>query len=561
MSLIPKTYNFSEPIPEPFVHEIFTTEEYEKDEETSQVVEKEEEDSPAPVEKETTWLIRGELSTVTAVENLIYLSDLTEKSILLNLRIRYQANLIYTYIGSILITINPYRQLPIYTDKHIRRYDGQVLGSLNPPYDYPLKKLLIATPLLESFGNAKTIRNNNSSRFGKYLELVYDGIEDRTDSEDFQVTLASLDVLGFSSEDKSCVFEILAAILHIGNIRYSAPRQALKGEIVSVPLSAQVAINTRDAIARALYTQLFMWLVHRVNKAINPTLHQLKSIALLDIFGFESFRLNGFEQLCINYANEHLQRLFNRAVFEAEQELYEREGIEWTVLKYDCNETVLDLLSLRPHGILRMLDDEAQFPKLCISYIKVVLNAVKVIENKVKTLLLRRRFLKQRAAVIRLQSYWKSYFHRKRYQQFKANIAQCQANLRCRWQRHHFLKYKQQLIIERDRSVQEHFVGSINLSHHCRMDTTNKELTREELKTIIGLEIPPDLAFLYHMENGLPALHMDEQITTLSTKIFTQTTGLKVPRDINNFIFTNFAELYFQQHHFIAKREPINHPF
>jgi len=73
MSLIPKTYNFSEPIPEPFVHEIFTTEEYEKDEETSQVVEKEEEDSPAPVEKETTWLIRGELSTVTAVENLIYL--------------------------------------------------------------------------------------------------------------------------------------------------------------------------------------------------------------------------------------------------------------------------------------------------------------------------------------------------------------------------------------------------------------------------------------------------------------------------------------------------------
>nr|XP_003420708.1 unconventional myosin-XV [Loxodonta africana] len=446
------------------------------------------------------------------VEDMTQLEDLQEATVLSNIKTRFERNLIYTYIGSILVAVNPYRMLGIYGPEQVQKYNGRALGE-NPPHLFAIAnlafakmldakqnqciiisgesgsgkteatklilrylaamnqkqgitqqiKILEATPLLESFGNAKTVRNDNSSRFGKFMEIFLEGgmisgamtsqylleksrivfqaknernyhifyellaglpaqlrqtfslqeaetyyylnqggnceIQGKSDADDFRRLLAAMEVLCFSGEDQDSIFRILASILHLGNVyfeKYETDAQEVASvvsareiqavaellqispeglqkaitfkvtetmrEKIFTPLTVESAVDARDAIAKVLYALLFGWLIARVNALVSPS-QDTKSIAILDIYGFEDLSFNSFEQLCINYANENLQYLFNKIVFQEEQEEYVREQINWQEITFVDNQPCINLISLKPYGILRILDDQCCFPQ------------------------------------------------------------------------------------------------------------------------------------------------------------------------------------------------------
>ncbi|XP_046586212.1 unconventional myosin-XV isoform X1 [Neodiprion lecontei] len=451
------------------------------------------------------------------VEDMIQLSDLNEASLLWNLKIRYDKELIYTYTGSILVAVNPYKMFDIYGLDQVKLYEGRILGTLAPhlfaigssaysqvsaannasanqvvvisgesgsgktestklvmqylaavnraPSNLVTEQILEAAPLLESFGNAKTPRNDNSSRFGKYLEVHFrDGvivggrvtqylleksrivtqaseernyhvfyellagldqqlrdkyglltpdkyfylnqggsceIDGKNDTQDFKALLSAMQVLGFTSEEQDTIFRILGSVLHLGNVYFHRKQlrhgqegvevgsdaeirwaahllqvnadgiiRALttktteaRNERVVTALNIDQALDARDAFAKALYSSLFAWLVARVNHIVYKGTKQTSAISILDIFGFENFTENSFEQLCINYANENLHFYFNKHIFKLEQQEYAKEKIDWTMINYTDNLPVINLIAKKPVGILHLLDDESNFPK------------------------------------------------------------------------------------------------------------------------------------------------------------------------------------------------------
>ncbi|KAM6299269.1 unconventional myosin-XV [Aegotheles albertisi] len=444
------------------------------------------------------------------LEDMTQLEDLQENAVLSNIRTRFERQLIYTYIGSILVSVNPYRLYDIYGTEQVLQYEGRALGE-NPPHLFAIAnvayskvmdakhnqcivisgesgsgkteatklilrylaavsqkhstapQILEATPLLESFGNAKTVRNDNSSRFGKFVEIfLEDGlicgaitsqylleksrvvfqakternyhifyemlaglpaqqrqryclqgaetyyylnqggnceIPGKDDAEDFRRLLNTMEVLSFSVEEQNSIFRILSSVLHLGNVYFekyetdcqevatvvSATEIRTVAELLQVspeglqkaitfkvtetlrekiftPLTVESAVDARDAIAKTLYSLLFGWLTDRINKLVYPRQEAL-SIAILDIYGFEDLNFNSFEQLCINYANEYLQFFFNKIIFQEEQEEYLREQIEWKEIPFSDNQPCIDLISQKPYGILRILDDQSCFPQ------------------------------------------------------------------------------------------------------------------------------------------------------------------------------------------------------
>lgn len=204
-------------------------------------------------------------------------------------------------------------------------------------------------------------------------------------------------------DDKNSIFSIIAGILHLGNIDFELgegvgagakvrdPRflvypafllgiskemleQKLLSRVINtgmgkrsstynVHLNVEQARGTRDALAKALYTRTFDWIVESVNLAMKNLAANLKqpqilSFGVLDIFGFEIFQTNGFEQFCINYVNEKLQQIFIELTLKSEQEEYQREGINWTPIDYFNNQIVVDLIeSKKPPGVMAILDD------------------------------------------------------------------------------------------------------------------------------------------------------------------------------------------------------------
>ncbi|XP_040297346.1 unconventional myosin-XV [Bufo bufo] len=390
-----------------------------------------------------------------------------------------------TYIGSILLSLNPYRMLNIYGTDHVLYYEGKALGETPPGESGSGKteatklvlrylvavnqrrgvtnQILEATPLLESFGNAKTVRNDNSSRFGKFVEIYLEEgvicgaitsqylleksrivfqaknernyhifyemlaglpsqqkqafylqdaetyyylnqggnceIPSKSDAEDFRRLLNAMESLSFNMEDQDSIFRILSSILHLGNVYFekyetesqevasvvSASEIRVVSELLQIsheglqkaitykvtetmrekiftPLTVESAVDARDAIAKILYSLLFSWLTDRINKLVYPKQDAL-SIAILDIYGFEDLNFNSFEQLCINYANEYLQFFYNKIVFREEQEEYIREQIDWREISFVDNQSCIDLISQKPYGILRILDDQSGFPQ------------------------------------------------------------------------------------------------------------------------------------------------------------------------------------------------------
>ncbi|ETV75447.1 hypothetical protein, variant [Aphanomyces astaci] len=450
---------------------------------------------------------------------MVNLNYLHEAAILYNLKARFHGGLPYTYTGPICIAVNPYTWLDIYNPTVQDQYlDTSKLTEL-PPHVYAVsarafhhmkttghnqsilvsgesgagktettkilmshlatagdrdahnkeltlnivERVLQSNPLMESFGNATTSRNDNSSRFGKFSELQFnadyelvgarcntylleksrvsthgkgernyhifyqllaapqefrDRVElpdadptafpflrgvagddgntlNESDADFFERTLKGLTTLGISESDQMSVFGVVAAILHLGRVDFKGGDQAAmvaEAETVAaiskllgldaqdfeqslctrqmsagldtytVPHTMDQATNARTALGVALYSKLFEWLVTHVNASTASKMHVAQRICILDIFGFEIFDANSFEQLCINYANEKLQQKFTQDVFKSIQVEYEEEGIPWTKIEFADNMNVLELIEGR-FGLLALLNEECMRPK------------------------------------------------------------------------------------------------------------------------------------------------------------------------------------------------------
>ncbi|KAJ3065284.1 cytochrome c oxidase subunit 1, partial [Podochytrium sp. JEL0797] len=450
------------------------------------------------------------------VEDMTALPDLSEPAILNNLKNRFQDGFIYTYTGSILVAVNPYKPLDIFGHATISKYESHERQH-NPPHIFALsesairnlrsekrnqsviisgesgsgksestkyilsyltavtshhsnvswihQQILEANTVLESFGNAKTSRNNNSSRFGKFIQVQLDkkleiiganitsylleksrvarqsksernyhvfyefaqganeeevnqylikptesyyylsqsgcteipGVDPRSKFEGLKF---SLTVLNISADGIDSILRVLSAILWLGNVTFKAEsgnesvriddketirsistllgvnegnlnkvmcfkKLVVRSETTMVPLKPSQATDNRDSIAKNLYSNLFRVLLELINSTLQATADKeiQNYIGVLDIFGFEDFTVNSFEQLCINYTNEKLQNFFNQFIFKLEQEEYEKEGISWEKISYEDNQACIDLIEDKPKGILAQLDEEVKLPK------------------------------------------------------------------------------------------------------------------------------------------------------------------------------------------------------
>ncbi|KAL9676992.1 hypothetical protein QQ045_005215 [Rhodiola kirilowii] len=452
------------------------------------------------------------------VDDMTKLAYLHEPGVLQNLASRFTLNEIYTYTGNILIAVNPFRRLPHLYDVHMmEQYKGAAFGELSPHlfavadtcYRAMInehgsqsilvsgesgagktettkmlmrylafmggrattegrsveQKVLESNPVLEAFGNSKTVKNNNSSRFGKFVEIQFDkkgkisGAAIRTyllersrvcqisdpernyhifymlcaappedvkrfklgdprmfhylnqtscyevpyvdDAKEYLETRNAMDVVGITTEEQDAIFRVVAAILHLGNIEFVKGKEIDSSELkdeksiyhlrtaaelfmsseklledslckrvivtpdgkITKPLDPGAAALSRDALAKTVYSRLFDWLVDKINTSIGQDPNAASLIGVLDIYGFESFKINSFEQLCINLTNEKLQQHFNQHVFKMEQEDYTKEEINWSYVEFVDNQDVLDLIEKKPGGIIALLDEACMFPR------------------------------------------------------------------------------------------------------------------------------------------------------------------------------------------------------
>uniref|UniRef100_A0A0L8IHL0 Myosin motor domain-containing protein n=1 Tax=Octopus bimaculoides TaxID=37653 RepID=A0A0L8IHL0_OCTBM len=429
---------------------------------------------------------RASKRPVNVPDDLATLETLNADVITRQLEERYKHSVIYTYIGDILLAVNPFRPLNIYSEKHLEQYTNAPKGSL-PPHIFGLadqafhsmlhlqinqcivisgesgagktesanyllqqltnlgqapdkslqQRLLQANPLMEAFGNSQTVINDNSSRFGKYLDMIFNNIGSVNgariteylleksriiqqapyisqyqpnpsilafNSQKFQTIKQCFDIIGFTPEEVDELFCVLSSILHIGNIDFTAqetrhgsdsctvidntiinnvanllgvdPKELIdsltstgilaRGEVIIRCNTRNEALDARDAMAKALYGRLFSWIVNKINCQLKPKKEgsqEFLCIGILDIFGFENFQKNSFEQLCINIANEQIQYYFNQHIFAWELQEYESEGIDGAEVDYEDNRPVLDMFLMKPMGLLALLDEESLFPK------------------------------------------------------------------------------------------------------------------------------------------------------------------------------------------------------
>lgn len=462
-------------------------------------------------------------------KDLATLAQLDSATIVAELRTRYLESIIYTHIGDILVAINPFRMIDNLYGQAAAELFATDSPACNVPHVFKIaqlaykdvlashnnqccvisgesgsgktetakfivshllsmckgsggleQRIVQVNPLLEAFGNAKTIINDNSSRFGKYLDIKFgffgnvlgaglseylleksrvvsqgDGernfhvfyylfaglaadqlaafqlgdmtcyhylrggqlgltreavIDADIDAhrEAFSNLTLCLSDVGFSPEDRNNVFSLLASILHLGNVDfvendagYSAVANdamlepvaellgvdvadlstslvstttSIRGEVLTKNYSIDQAVDNRDAMGKGMYGRLFGWLVSQANVLLAPdnspayleaTSREggVTEIGILDIFGFENFVSNSFEQLCINLANEQLQFYFNQHIFTWELASYAKEGIEVGSIGFRDNQTLLNMMLQKPLGIFALLDEESSLPR------------------------------------------------------------------------------------------------------------------------------------------------------------------------------------------------------
>jgi len=492
-------------------------------------------------------------------DDLITLPHLHEPAILHAIHERFSCGKIYTWTGPVLIAVNPFQRLPLYTNEILESYRQEGLlrsqnlgngsGDQLGPHVYSIadqsyrqmmsekrvsqsilisgesgagktestkivmlylttlgsshhhvkgtqstdgeppsahhstledmsimERVLQSNPILEAFGNARTLRNDNSSRFGKFIELgfsrggallgakvqtyllekvrvgfhasgernyhvfyqllrgmtedqkkrygFHDGethglelanhyhmtgqggapqLREFTDEDGLKYTMKAMKALSWSEEKIEVVLKLVAGLIHLGQINFDSIesdggqevsviqdetvlqnaatmldvdtdklKAALterlmitRGEGITIQLSPERAVEARDALAKTMYGALFLWVVNEVNECIGWEDDKAvrSSVGVLDIFGFECFAINSFEQLCINFTNEALQQQFNKFIFKMEQAEYKAEQISWEFIEFPDNQDCLDTIQSKPNGILTMLDDECRLPK------------------------------------------------------------------------------------------------------------------------------------------------------------------------------------------------------
>ncbi len=467
------------------------------------------------------------------IEDMASLTYLNEASVLYNLKSRYCNQFIYTYSGLFCVTINPYKRLPIYSPNVIQKYRGKRRNEMPPhlfsvadnAYNDMLRNrenqsmlitgesgagktentkkvisyfasvaagssgkesseqqrggtledaIIQANPVLEAYGNAKTVRNNNSSRFGKFIRihfgtqgkiagadietylleksrvtyqlpgvernyhifyfilsgqipehaekllvkfdpgmyhfinqgcLTVDGMDDK---EEMQLADDAFAVLGINEQDKIALYQCTSAVMQFGEMKFKQrPRDEqaeADGSAEAEKVAHLVGVNCQDllksllspkvkvgsewvtkgqnlgqvnfavaALAKALYSRMFQWLVNRVNQTLDTKKPRQYFIGVLDIAGFEIFEMNTLEQLLINYTNERLQQFFNHHMFVLEQEEYKKEGIQWEFIDFgmDLQDTI-DLIE-KPMGVLSILEEQCMFPKATNETLKSML--------------------------------------------------------------------------------------------------------------------------------------------------------------------------------------------
>ncbi|KAG2402709.1 Myosin-8 Myosin XI [Vigna angularis] len=267
------------------------------------------------------------------------------------------------------------------------------------------QKVLESNPVLEAFGNAKTdiqkFKLGNPREFHYLNQTNCFELEGVDESKEYRDTRRAMDVVGISSEEQDAIFRVVAAILHLGNIEFakgtemdsSVPKDekswfhlhtaaelfmcdakaledslckrviVTRDETITKWLDPESAALSRDALAKIVYTRLFDWLVDKINNSIGQDPDSTSLIGVLDIYGFESFKTNSFEQFCINLTNEKLQQHFNQHVFKMEQEEYKKEEIDWSYIEFVDNQDILDLIEKKPGGIIALLDEACMFPR------------------------------------------------------------------------------------------------------------------------------------------------------------------------------------------------------
>merc|ERR1739848_172306 len=453
-------------------------------------------------------------------EDMADLTYLNDACVLWNSVVRYKNQLIYTYSGLFCIAINPYIRFPIYTQRAMEIYmglrrqecpphifgvaEGSYQGMMNlsknqsilitgesgagktentkkvisyfasigatgkkKPGEIGLEDKIVNTnPVLEAWGNAKTVRNDNSSRFGKFIRIwfnaggklsgadmviylleksrltfqaelercyhafynimsdqvpdckekcllsddIYDywwvsqgktTVPSINDKEDMMFAHEAYDILGFTEEEKYNVYKLTAIVMHMGNMTkdfvpvgkeeqaeikndtnaqkvselcgidcewmieyFCQPKLKVGTEWVSKGQTCDGASSSVGGIGRSVYERLFTFIMNKCNETLfDPTMKKVQYIGCLDIAGFEIFDYNGFEQLCINFANEKLQQLFNQHMFVLEQEEYVREGLEWGNVDFGMDlQKCIDMFE-KPMGLLAIFEEESLFPK------------------------------------------------------------------------------------------------------------------------------------------------------------------------------------------------------
>ena len=442
--------------------------------------------------------------------NLLDIGRVTENEIMYLLKARYSNDMIYTLMGDVQVAINPFKPIPVNVESYIKQdldrlqphafqiakiaynnlqkaeknqsviISGESGAGKTETTKLILKyltngtgqeiseKLMNSNPILEAFGNAKTLRNNNSSRFGKWMTVLFEGnnnyklcganivnyllekarisyqapnernyhifyfmcksnknssnlmnrfklkqcdefnylngghcvdVETINDQKEFDILLNAFKIFDFSDNEINDILSILSGILHAGNITYKSSGEfakikdkecmnisaeflglnvkefeknittktiEIRKQETSTPLDINGCTNARDSICKDIYDKLFDFLVMKINDVLSKkheTDKKLPMIGVLDIFGFEIFKTNQFEQFCINFCNEKLQNHFQKYCWDREMKVYEKEGIDLSNIKFINNDKTIQLIEHKQTGIIRLIQDEVTMPK------------------------------------------------------------------------------------------------------------------------------------------------------------------------------------------------------